>query len=125
MSKSKNLETIAIHAGNEVDAATGAVSQPIHLTTTFEREPDGSFPHGFVYARADNPTRKNYEHLLASLEGGAAALAFASGSAAAGTIFRSISPNAHVMCLMTCTTGFVNCCSRCLCQRVCRCHLWI
>ena len=45
------IETIAARAGHNVDPATGAVTLPIHLSTTFERDPDGSYPRGYVYAR--------------------------------------------------------------------------
>jgi cystathionine gamma-synthase len=92
-----NLETIAVHAGTEPDTSTGAVSQPIHLSTTFEREADGSFPHGYIYNRTDNPNRKSLETLLATLENGATALAFSSGSAAAGAIFRALRPGDHAI----------------------------
>ena len=61
------LETLAIHAGNDPDSATGAVSQAIHLSTTFEREADGTFPHGYIYNRTDNPNRKSLEILLTSV----------------------------------------------------------
>ena len=59
------IETLAVHAGHAVDPATGAVTPPIHLTTTFGREADGSLPHGFLYARSDNPTRRELEQGLA------------------------------------------------------------
>jgi cystathionine gamma-synthase len=95
--QSTKLETLAIHAGNEPDSSTGAVSQPIHLSTTFEREADGTFPHGYIYNRTDNPNRKSLETLLATLEGGAAALAFSSGSAAAGAVFRALHPGDHAI----------------------------
>ncbi|HEX2716319.1 MAG TPA: PLP-dependent transferase, partial [Gemmatimonadaceae bacterium] len=75
------LETLAVHAGHRPDAATRAVAPPIHLSTTFERAPDGSLPHGWLYSRNANPTRDALEHCLAALEGGAEAAAFASGSA--------------------------------------------
>jgi cystathionine gamma-synthase len=91
------LETLAIHAGNDPDSSTGAVSQPIHLSTTFEREADGTFPHGYIYNRTDNPNRKSLETLLATLENGAAALAFSSGSAAAGAVFRALRPGDHTI----------------------------
>lgn len=91
------LETLAVHAGAEVDAATGAVTPPIHLTTTFEREPDGSYPHGYIYSRTSNPNRAALEHALATLEGGEAAACFASGSAAAAAIFRTLRPRDHVV----------------------------
>ncbi len=89
-------ETIAVHAGREVDPATGAVAAPIHLSTTFERAEDGSFP-GFNYTRGDNPNRAALEKALALLEGGAACAAFASGVAAAMSIFQTLSPNDHVI----------------------------
>jgi cystathionine gamma-synthase len=90
------LETLAIHAGQSPDA-TGAVTQPIHLSTTFEREADGSFPSGYVYTRSENPNRKALEILLARLEQGAACAAFSSGSAAASTIFRALRPGDHAI----------------------------
>jgi cystathionine gamma-synthase len=95
--ETRHIETLAVHAGNEPDTATGAVSQPIHLSTTFERETDGTFPHGYIYNRTDNPNRKSLETLLATLEGGAAALAFSSGSAAAGAVFRALRPGDHTI----------------------------
>jgi cystathionine gamma-synthase len=45
------FETLAVHAGHGVDPATGAVAQPIHLSTTFERDADGGYARGYVYAR--------------------------------------------------------------------------
>ncbi len=89
-------ETIAVHAGREVDPATGAVAAPIHLSTTFQRGADGSFP-GFNYTRGDNPNRAALEKALALLEGGAACAAFASGVAAAMSVFQTLSPNDHVI----------------------------
>jgi len=91
------IETLAVHAGHQPDPATGAVSPPIHLSTTFAREPDGTLPHGFVYARSDNPTRRELERALAALEGGATALAFASGMAATAAVFQSLLPGDHVI----------------------------
>ncbi|HET9038511.1 MAG TPA: PLP-dependent transferase, partial [Gemmatimonadales bacterium] len=60
------IETLAVHAGHLVDPATGAVNPPIYLTTTFGRDADGTLPHGFIYARSDNPTRRELEHCLAA-----------------------------------------------------------
>jgi cystathionine gamma-synthase len=92
-----HLETVAIHGGAGIDDATGALTPPIHLSTTFAREADGSYPKGFVYTRSENPNRNALEKLLATLEGGAAAAAFSSGSAAAGAVFRSLGPSDHVI----------------------------
>src|SRR3954469_10720083 len=73
--------TTAIHAGNEADAATGAVSVPIYQTSTYVQEGLGQHK-GFEYARTQNPTRMALEKNMAVLERGAAAYAFASGMAA-------------------------------------------
>lgn len=97
-----HIETLAVHAGRHPDAATGAVEPPLHLSTTFERAADGSFPGGHVYSRSSNPTRKALEDCLATLEGGAAAAAFASGSAAVAAIVQSLEAGAHVVA----TTGY-------------------
>lgn len=91
------LETLAVHAGHAPDPATGAVSPPIYLSTNFARESDGSLPHGFLYARSENPTRVALESALAALEGGEAALAFASGMAATSAVFQSLAPGDHVI----------------------------
>ena len=65
------IETLAVHAGHDVDAATSAVTPPIHLSTTFARETDGSYKAGFLYSRYANPNRTSLEQCLAALEGGA------------------------------------------------------
>ncbi|MGD0263721.1 MAG: aminotransferase class V-fold PLP-dependent enzyme [Candidatus Methylomirabilota bacterium] len=91
------LETLAAHAGREADPATGAVTPPIHLSTTFERAADGSYPRGYFYSRIANPNRDALEKCLAALEGGAAAAAFSSGSAATMTVFQALSPGDHVI----------------------------
>ena len=91
------IETLAVHAGQHVDEATGAVTPPIHLSTTFERNPDGTFPHGLIYARSGNPNRNALEECLSLLEGGAAAVAFSSGSAATAVLFQMLEPGDHVI----------------------------
>jgi len=63
------IETLAVHSGNRVDPATGAVTLPIHLTTTFERGEDGGYPQGYIYARNSNPNRAMLEECLAALVG--------------------------------------------------------
>jgi cystathionine gamma-synthase len=90
-------ETIAVHAGRAVDSATGAVAAPIHLSTTFERATDGTFPSGFDYTRGNNPNRAALEEALAVVEGGSGAAAFASGSAAVHAIFQALAPHDHVV----------------------------
>src|SRR5689334_13935061 len=91
------LETIAVHAGHEPDAATGAVTPAIHLSTTFEREPDLSFRGGTIYSRNANPNRITLETCLAQLEGGGAAACYSSGSAATTAVFQTLEPDAHVL----------------------------
>lgn len=93
----KNIETLAIHAGRKIDPATGAVVAPIHLSTTFERDADGSYSRGFSYSRELNPTRQALESCLAALEGGMAALAFSSGLAAATAVIHTLSPGDHIV----------------------------
>jgi cystathionine gamma-synthase len=91
------IETIAVHAGHEPDAATGAVTPAIHLSTTFEREPDLSFRGGTIYSRNANPNRQSLEACLAQLEGGGAAACYSSGSAATTAVFQSLEADAHVL----------------------------
>jgi cystathionine beta-lyase/cystathionine gamma-synthase len=78
--------TLCIHAGQEPEPVTGAVSVPIFQTSTYAQDRLGSPRGGFEYARSKNPTRLALEELLAPLEGGAAAHAFASGQAATSTL---------------------------------------
>lgn len=91
------LETRAIHAGRHIDAGTGAVTPPIHLSTTFERAPDGEYPLGFSYSREENPNRRELEECLADLEGGKEALAFSSGLAVAAAVLESLEPGDHIL----------------------------
>ena len=91
------LETLAVHAGHAPDLATSAVTPPIHLSTTYERAPDGTLPHGFIYSRYANPNRDALERCLAALEGGSAAAAFASGQAATAAVLQALNPGDHVV----------------------------
>jgi cystathionine gamma-synthase len=92
-----HIETLAIHAGHNIDPNTGAVTPPIHLSTTFERSKEGSYPYGYVYSRTGNPNREALEQCLSALEGGTATAAFASGSAATMSVFQALSPKDHVL----------------------------
>lgn len=98
-------ETLAVHAARAPDPQTGAVAAPLHLSTTFERAADGSYPHGFYYGRAGNPTRQALEQALAALEGGAESLCFASGSAASMAAFSLLAPGDHVIAPAECYHG--------------------
>jgi len=90
-------ETIAIHAGNHTDKTTGAVIEPIVLSTTFQRNADGGYDSGYIYSRAANPNRTSLEHVLSKLEGGADAASFSSGNAAGMAVFQSLKPGTHVI----------------------------
>lgn len=92
-----HLETLLAHAGCQVDPQTGAVVSPLHLSTTFERAEDGSFPHGYHYARSSNPTRNQLEATLAELEGGAGCVACASGMAASMAVLQALRPGDHLI----------------------------
>lgn len=91
------IETIAIHAGNKTDEASKAVIQPIVMSTTFEREVDGTYAKGYIYSRSANPNRHLLENVLAKLEGGTEAAAFSSGNAAGMAVFQSLKPGTHII----------------------------
>jgi cystathionine gamma-synthase len=91
------IETRAVHAGRHIDPATGAVTMPIHLSTTFERSPSGEYPLGFSYSRENNPNRQALEVCLADLEGGTQALAFSSGLAVAAALVQGLEPGDHIL----------------------------
>jgi cystathionine gamma-synthase len=99
------IETLVIHAGRTVDPTTGAVTPPIQLATTFERDPDGGYARGYSYIRPDNPTRHALETCLAQLEGGRHAICFASGSAASLAVFSLLRPDDHVIAPRECYHG--------------------
>lgn len=91
------IETLAVHAGHAVDPSTGAISAPICLSTTFERDVDGAYSRGHMYTRNSNPNRSALEEGVSALEGGEAAAAFASGMGAAMALFQSLVPGDHVL----------------------------
>ncbi|MCC6188230.1 MAG: cystathionine gamma-synthase [Anaerolineales bacterium] len=90
------IETLAIHAGQAPDPATGAVMTPIYQTSTFVQQGVGEHK-GYEYARTGNPTRTALEACLAALEGAAHGLAFASGMAAIDTLLKVFDPGDHVL----------------------------
>jgi cystathionine gamma-synthase len=83
------IETLAVHAARPVDSASGAVTPPIQLSTTFVRDADGGYPRGFNYTRDDNPNRAALERGIAALEGADSAVVFGSGSAATLAVFQA------------------------------------
>jgi len=90
-------ETAAIHASNLVKSATGDVTMPISLSTTFFRAGDGSYPGGHMYSRVSNPNRSALEEVLTTLESGAESCAFSSGNTAGMAIFQALKPGSHII----------------------------
>ncbi len=95
--KNLGFSTRAIHAGQPPDASTGSVSVPIYQTSTYVQEELGVHK-GYEYARVQNPTRQALEANVASLEGGIAGHAFASGMAAISTLLTLVKSGEHVVC---------------------------
>jgi cystathionine gamma-synthase len=90
------IETKAVHAGH-LNESSRDVTAAIHLSTTFEKAADGSLPGGHLYSRPSNPNRDALERALATMEDGAAALAFSSGSAATLGVLHALAPGDHVI----------------------------
>ncbi|HEY2506111.1 MAG TPA: cystathionine gamma-synthase [Streptosporangiaceae bacterium] len=109
MQRNDAFETLAIHAGQEPDPATGAVVPPIYQVSTYKQDGVGGLRgkelgeaarwiEGYEYSRTDNPTRGALEECLAALEAGARCLAFASGMAATDSLVRAMcQPGDHVL----------------------------
>jgi cystathionine beta-lyase/cystathionine gamma-synthase len=95
--KQPGFATKAIHAGQEPDPETGAVTVPIYPTSTYVQEELGK-NKGYEYARVSNPTRTRLEENLAALEGGIASRVFASGMAAINAICSMYKSGDHVVC---------------------------
>lgn len=94
----QHFETLAIHAGQEPDAATGAVVTPIYQVSTYKQDGVGGLRGGYEYSRSANPTRTALEDNLAALEGGRRGLAFASGLAAEDCLLRALlAPGDHLV----------------------------
>jgi cystathionine gamma-lyase len=92
------LATLAIHAGQPPDPATGAVITPIYATSTYVQSSPGVHK-GLDYARTHNPTRWAYERCVAALESGTDGFAFSSGMAATATVLELLDSGAHVVAL--------------------------
>lgn len=93
----KHFDTLTAHGGIEPEPVAGGLTPPIHLSSTYARDPDGNYSKGYMYGRADNPTRHLLERTLADLEGGAAGAAFSSGQAAVHALLASFRPGDRVI----------------------------
>ena len=97
MTRAPTPESLAVQAMGGVDAGTGAVVPPIHLSTTFLRDSDNLYRRGFDYARDRSPATASAEAVLTTLEGGHESLLFASGMAAATAVFQALDPGDRVL----------------------------
>jgi cystathionine gamma-synthase len=97
MKTMSGLQTQSIHAGRKVDPSTGAVTPPLHTSTTFERDLDGEFSRKYAYIRASTPNRDSLEACITALEGGDETISFSSGMAASLAVFQSLAPKDHVL----------------------------
>ncbi|WP_322410053.1 cystathionine gamma-synthase [Microbacterium invictum] len=87
--QTRRFDSLAVHAGQEFDATTGAVIPPVHFSTTFAQDGIGGLRQGYEYGRSGNPTRTALQRQLAALEGGAHAFSFSSGLAAEDALLRA------------------------------------
>jgi len=92
-----SLESLTAQALGGVDSETRAIIAPIHTATTYVRDPDNQFRSGRIYGRPDNPTFNPAENLISTLEGAKQSLLFASGMAAATSVFSALDPGDHVV----------------------------
>ncbi len=89
--------TFAAQAGGVIEPETGAIVPPLHMATTYLRDPDNAYTKGYVYGRPDNLTVRQAEAVLTNLEGGAATLLSGSGMTAATTAFFALERPAHII----------------------------
>ena len=92
-----SARTLAAQALGRIDEQTRAVVPPLHVATTFIRDPDNLYRSGNIYGRPDNETVREGEAIVAALEGAASALLFGSGMSAAIALFLGLGPGAHVV----------------------------
>ncbi|QJR12746.1 Cystathionine gamma-synthase [Usitatibacter rugosus] len=90
-------ETLAAQGLGRVAQPYADIVPPIHVSTTYERSGDGTYPGGRVYSRADNPGYDQPEALIAALEGAPSAMLFASGQAASAAVFQSLAAGDRVL----------------------------
>ncbi|MEA1650223.1 cystathionine gamma-synthase [Nitrospirillum sp. BR 11164] len=98
LSNQRAFATRTVHAGQEPDPSTGAITVPIYATSTYVQESPGVHK-GYEYSRSQNPTRMAYERCVADLEGGVRGYAFASGLAAEATILELLDAGSHIIAM--------------------------
>ncbi len=92
-----STRTLLAQALGHVDPASRAVVPPIHVATTYIRDPDNQYRSGNIYGRPDNETVREAEAIIATLEGAAGAMVLGSGMSAATAVFLALSPGDHVV----------------------------
>src|SRR6266850_265426 len=98
--------TIAAQALGAIEPETKGVALPVHVSSTFIRDPDNQYRTGYIYGRPDNATVRHTEAVIAALEGAHEALLFASGMAAATSVVLALPPGSHVLAPQVCYWGF-------------------
>jgi cystathionine gamma-synthase len=102
--KKLHIQTLAIHGAENKENFTDVIP-PIHLSTTFSRNADGTTGE-YIYTRANNPNRLAVEQKLAALEGAETAISFSSGMAASNALFENIlEPGCHMILPDDCYHG--------------------
>lgn len=96
-SNTRNFATLAVHAGSEADATTGAVIPAISLSTTFAQSKPAQPLGVYEYSRSANPNRDGFETAVAALEGAKYALGYSSGSAATANVLQALASGTHVV----------------------------
>src|SRR6478672_644306 len=98
--------TIAAQALGAIEPETKAVALPVHVSTTYIRDPDNQYRTGYIYGRPDNATVRQTEAVLAALEGAVQAMLFGSGMAAATSVVLALPPGSRVLAPQVCYWGF-------------------
>ncbi|VVT57622.1 uncharacterized protein SAPINGB_P005787 [Magnusiomyces paraingens] len=97
VSNTSNFATLAVHAGSQADASTGAVIPAISLSTTFAQSKPAVPLGDYEYSRSANPNRDGFETAVAALEGAKYALGYSSGSAATANVLQALASNTHLV----------------------------
>src|SRR5258708_31973944 len=100
--------TIAAQALGSIEPLTKGVALPLHVSTTFIRDPDNQYRTGYVYGRPDNATVRQTEAVIAALEGAHEAMLFGSGMAAATSVILALPPGSRVLAPEVCYWGFLD-----------------
>jgi cystathionine gamma-synthase len=104
--KSLKPRTIAAQALGAIEPETKAVALPVHVSTTYIRDPDNQYRTGFIYGRPDNATVRQTEAVIAALEGAHESMLFGSGMAAATSVVLALPPGSRVLAPQVCYWGF-------------------